>query len=378
MSENKVVQKEELLKNYYEGMKDISVGPLWADLGHMVTKEPVHDVEPYLWKWSTLRSYALKAGELVEPGKDAERRVVYLQNPSLLKRGLIGYGTHTLYAGIQLLLPGEYAPSHHHSQSAIRFIIEGDSDAYTAVNGEKVYMEDGDVVLTPGWTWHEHKHNGTKPVFWLDGLDVGLVKTLAASFFEPYEDESYPEADVENYSSKQFTQGVFKKLHQEGIPDSPSPIFGYKFERVKYLLDNMTEADNDPYDALAIEYINPKTNKSADERIGTMMQRLVVGQHTKAHRHVHSAIYHVVDGQGYTVIDGQKFEWEKGDFFILPPWSYHEHVNTGHTDAYLFSFNDKPVMENLKLEYSENLEDKDGLHGFQEITSTFKPTEHII
>lgn len=361
-------QKE--LDQYYEGMKKKHLGPLWHDLGHMVTPEPVHDVKPYLWKWKDIRAYALTAGELLEPGKDAERRVVYLQNPSLLERGLVGYGTHTLYAGIQLLLPGEFAPSHHHSQSAIRFIIEGNNEAYTAVNGQKIYMERGDVVLTPAWTWHEHKHEGTEPVFWLDGLDVGLVRTLAASFFEPYQEEFYPLKPKEHYSSEQFVNGAFKKLNETVEPGYPSPIFGYKFHRVEYVLNQMTEEDNDPYDGYAIEYINPATGGSADSRIGTMMQKLKPKQHTKAHRHVHSAIYHVLEGKGYTVMDGEKFEWEKGDFFILPPWSYHEHVNTGDGDAYLFSFNDKPVMEKLELEYREELKEN---NGHQKITSTFKP-----
>ncbi|WP_318503161.1 cupin domain-containing protein [Bacillus sp. T3] len=363
------VPTQDDLDQYYEGMKKNHLGPLWYDLGHMVTKEPVHHVEPYLWKWKTLREYVLKAGDLLEPGKDAERRVVYLQNPSLLKYGLIGYGTHTLYAGIQLLLPGESAPSHHHSQSAIRFIIEG-SGAYTAVNGEKTYMERGDMVLTPAWTWHEHKHEGTEPVFWLDGLDVGLVRTLAASFFEPYEEGSYPLESPDNYSTKQFSLGAFKKLNENKTPGYPSPIYGYKFDRVKYLLSQMNEADYDPFDGYAIEYINPTTGGSADSRIGTMMQKLTSGQQTKAHRHVHSAIFHVLKGKGYTIIDGQKFEWEKGDFFILPPWSYHEHVNTGDSDVYLFSFNDKPVMEKLELEFSENYKANDG---HQTIEKVFVP-----
>lgn len=362
---------KENVDKYYENLKKNYLGPLWHDLGHMVTKEPVHEVKPYLWKWKTVREYVLKAGELLEPGKDAERRVVYLQNPSLQKRGLVGYGTHTLYAGVQLLLPGESAPSHHHSQSAIRFIIEGDG-AYTAVNGEKFYMERGDMILTPAWTWHEHKHEGTEPMFWLDGLDVGLVRTMAASFFEPYKEESYPMEKPENYTTNQFSMGAFKKLHEEKKPGYPSPVFGYKFARVKYLLDEMKESEKDPFDGYAVEYINPTTGGSADSRIGTMMQKLKPGQQTKAHRHVHSAIYHVLEGTGYTVIDGQKFEWEKGDFFILPPWSYHEHVNTGSQDAFLFSFNDKPVMEKLELEYSEVYQENDG---HQTIEKVFIPDE---
>ncbi|MFC5587330.1 cupin domain-containing protein [Sporosarcina soli] len=356
------------LDAYYDNLKKENLGALWKDLGHMVTKEPVHDVKPYLWKWKTVRDFALQSGQLLEPGKDAERRVVYLQNPSLIDKGLIGFGTHTLYAGIQLLLPGEYAPSHRHSQAAIRFIIEGEG-AYTAVNGEKTYMERGDMILTPAWTWHEHKHEGTEPVFWMDGLDVGLVKSLAASYFEQFKEESYPALAPEEYAIEQYRGGAYKKLNEKIEPGYPSPVYGYKLDRVKYLLDHMTEEDNDPYEAYAIEYINPSTGGSADGRIGTVMQKLVPGQHTKAHRHVHSAIYHVFEGQGYTVIDGQKFEWEKGDFFILPPWSYHEHVNTGEEDAYLFSYNDKPVMEKLDLEFGNAYEENGGQ---QIITSTFK------
>jgi len=368
MVSKSVFTKEELEK-YYGDLKKEHLGPLWYDLGHMVTKEPVHDVKPYLWKWQTIREYALKSGEILEPGKDAERRVIYLQNPSLIERGLIGYGTHTLYVGIQLLLPGEYAPSHRHSQAAIRFIIEGDG-AYTAVNGQKTYMERGDMILTPAWTWHEHKHEGTEPVFWMDGLDVGLVRSLAASYFEQYEEESYPAVDPKNYKAEQYKNGAYKKLNEKAEIGYPSPVYGYKFERVLYLLDQMTEKDYDPFDGYAIEYINPSTGGSADARIGTMMQRLLPGMHTKAHRHVHSAIYHVLEGQGYTVIDGQKFVWEKGDFFILPPFSYHEHVNTGKEETLLFSYNDKPVMEKLELEFGNAYKENNGQ---QEVTSIFKP-----
>ncbi|RSL32337.1 cupin domain-containing protein [Salibacterium salarium] len=372
MSEqNKYTEKE--LNEYYDGLKQNHLGPLWHDLGHMVTKEPVHDVEPYLWKWQTIRDYALKAGEILEPGKEAERRVVYLQNPSLLKRGLVGYGTHTLYAGIQLLLPGEMAPPHHHSQTAIRFIIEGDG-AYTAVDGEKAYMERGDMILTPAWTWHEHKHEGTEPMFWMDGLDVGLVKTMAASFFEPYEEDTYPEAPAENHSTKQFSSGAFVPLGEEKKPGYPSPLFAYKWERAQYLLEEMSKSPDkeNPFDAYAVEYINPTTGGPADSRIGTMMQKLPTNHNTKAHRHVHSSIFHVMEGKGYTVIDGQKFEWEKGDFFILPPYSWHEHVNEGSDDAYLFSINDKPVMEKLELEFGENYKENDG---HQKIEKVFTPDE---
>jgi len=357
-------------QQYYEELEKEHLGPLWTKLGHMVTKEPVHEVTPYLWKWGTIRKHLMQAGELLPLGRDSERRVIYLQNPSLLKRGLIGYGTHTLYAGIQLLLPGEVAPAHRHSQTAIRFIIEGEG-AFTAVNGEKTYMEKGDLVLTPSWTWHDHGHEGTEPMIWMDGLDVGLVRTLSGSFFEPYEEEAFPLTKPDNDSTLRYSHGMFRPVTERKQAGYPSPLLSYKWENTKESLQNLTKLNAaDPFDGYAVDYINPVTGGPADARIGTTMQLLTPGMHTKSHRHVHSAIYHVKEGSGYTVIDGQKFEWSKGDFFVLPPWSLHEHVNSSNENAYLFSINDRPVLEMLGLERELASSEE---NPYQEITSLFSP-----
>jgi len=358
-------------EQYYGNLEQASLGPLWTKLKYMVTKEPDHEVVPYLWKWDTLRKLVLQSGTL-PLGRDSERRVVYLQNPALAKRGLVGFATQTLYAGIQLLLPGEVAPSHRHTQTAIRFIIEGEG-AFTSVNGEKTYMKPGDLILTPSWTWHDHGHEGTEPVLWMDGLDVGLVKNFAASFYEPYPDEVYPLSAPEPGADLLYARSAYRSVKERKRTAARWPMLAYKWTETKEMLDQLTQlGEIDAFDGYAVDYINPATGGSADTRIGTTMQKLPAGVNTKAHRHVHSAIYHVMDGSGYTVIDGQKFEWAKGDFFVLPPWSWHEHVNTGAADAYLFSINDRPVLEALELErdqaYVEN-------NGHQTITSTFRPAE---
>jgi gentisate 1,2-dioxygenase len=345
------------------------LGPLWDNLGAMITRQPEHEVKPYLWKWKTIRDYLLESGELLGLGRESERRVIYLQNPSLLKAGKIGYATDTLYTGIQLLLPGEVAPSHRHSQSAIRFIIEGSGGAYTTVNGEKTYMERGDLILTPPWTWHDHGHEGSEPVFWMDGLDVGLVKTLTGSFFEPYHEDKYPLSGPPDQSTARYASGV-RAISERRKHGYPSPLINYKWHHIRQALAGLSRFDPDPYDGFAVDYINPTSGGSADARLGTTMQKLSAGYHTQAHRHVHSAVYHVFEGTGYTVINGQKFEWETGDFFIIPPWSYHEHHNTGTGDAYLFALNDRPVMELLGLEQEEALAENGG---HQPVTSVFTP-----
>ncbi len=365
----KNVASNEKLAELHRKLEKANLGPLWEDILHMVTKEPYHEVVPYLWKWETIRNHLIEAGKLLGLGRAAERRVIYLQNPSLLKKGLIGYATHTLYAGIQLLMPGEVAPAHRHSQTAIRFIIEGDG-AYTAVNGEKTYMDRGDLILTPAWTWHDHGHSGDKPMIWMDGLDVGLVRTLASSFFEAYPDDTYPDTNTDNSSVGMYSSGAFRPIADRKRTGYPSPLLAYKWTKADEALTALAQYEPDPHDGYAVDYINPITGGSADARIGTTMQKLTPGMHTKAHRHVHSAVYHVRDGNGYTVINGQKFEWSKGDFFILPPWNWHEHVNTGSEDVHLFSISDAPVLEMLGLDkveaYTEN-------GGFQSVTSTFVP-----
>nr|WP_231926044.1 cupin domain-containing protein [Geobacillus thermoleovorans] len=365
--------KMKALERLNEELEKVYLGPLWEKLGKMVTPEPDHEVVPYLWKWETIRKHLLEAGELLRLGRESERRVVYLQNPSLLKRGLIGYSTNTLYVGVQLLLPGEVAPAHRHSQSAIRFIIEGEG-AYTAVDGERTYMERGDLILTPAWTWHDHGHEGTEPVIWMDGLDVGLVRNFAGSFFEPYSEDVFPVSGPHNGSTFKYATGALRPVSDRKRKGYPSPLIAYKWKTTKQVLENLSKLDPDPYDGYAVDYINPLTGGSADLRIGTTMQKLTPGMHTKAHRHVHSAVYHILDGEGYTIIDGVKFEWEKGDFFILPPWSWHEHVNTGEGDAHLFSINDLPIMERLDLEREEAY-DKNG--GYQSIIDVFEPLSQV-
>jgi gentisate 1,2-dioxygenase len=363
------VKQDSIFSEYYKDLEQHEVGALWKDLGYMVTREPVHDVEPYLWKWETIKNYCLKAGSL-PLGPDAERRVVYLQNPSLKKKGLIGYGTNTLYAGIQMLLPGEVAPAHRHTQTAIRFIIEGDG-AFTAVNGQKTYMERGDLILTPSGTWHDHGHEGNEPMFWMDGLDVGIVRYFAASFFEGFDDESHPVVGQDNESIRRYSNGAYRPINDKDLDGYPSPLLAYKWESTEQALNNLDEVKEvNSVDGIAVEFINPANGKSADLRVGSMMQRLPIGYEGKAHRHVHSAIYHVLDGSGYTIINGQKFEWSKGDFFILPPWSWHEHVNTGDQPAHLFSINDRPVLKNLNLEREENFKENGG---HQVIEATFNP-----
>jgi gentisate 1,2-dioxygenase len=173
---------------YYELIARQRMAPLWESLHNLVPKAPQPKAQPAIWKYAQVRDLVMQAGSVTN-AKEAVRRVLVLENAGLPGKSSM---TPNLYAGLQLILPGEIAPSHRHTQSALRLIVEG-KGAWTAVNGERTTMHPGDFIITPSWTWHDHGNpsveEGGEPVVWLDGLDIPLVAQMDTGFAE-----NYPEA----------------------------------------------------------------------------------------------------------------------------------------------------------------------------------------
>ena len=129
---------------FYQRIDKESLTPLWEVLGALVIPQPKSPCVPAHWRYATVREYLMEAGRLIT-AEEAERRVLVLENPGMPRASSI---THTLYGGLQLIMPGEVAPSHRHTQSALRFVVEGEG-AYTAVDGERTTMHPGDFIITP-------------------------------------------------------------------------------------------------------------------------------------------------------------------------------------------------------------------------------------
>jgi gentisate 1,2-dioxygenase len=184
MSENK---QGETRRAYYDRIAPSHLTPLWEVFADLVTPEPKVQAGLAIWHYDDIRDFILESGGLIT-AKEAVRRVLILENPNLPGQSKI---TNTLYAGLQLILPGEVAPAHRHSQSALRFIVEG-RGAYTAVEGEKTIMQPGDFVITPSWAWHDHGNDSDEPMVWLDGLDIPIVNFFDTSFAEDLEQDSQP------------------------------------------------------------------------------------------------------------------------------------------------------------------------------------------
>lgn len=170
---------EELPTEYVQALNEQNLVPLWPSLGAVLPADiPTRTTQPTHWSYSMIRPLLPQAGELT-PIEKAERRVLVMSNPG---HGLDAMKVSpAMYVGMQLLLPGEWAPSHRHTPNAVRMIIEGDG-AYTTVDGEKCPMNRGDLILTPSGLWHEHSHDGQAPVVWLDVLDLPLIYFMETSY----------------------------------------------------------------------------------------------------------------------------------------------------------------------------------------------------
>ena len=305
----------EELDGYYAQLRAQHVTPAW--IGGGISVEPQSKAVPFLWHWRDLRPQAMRAAELVGTAQ-AERRVLRLTNPELP-----GIASNTLVANIQIVMPGEIARAHRHSGAALRFIIEG-RGGYTVVNGERVPMFPGDLVLTPNWSWHDHANDTDAPMIWLDGLDTPLVRMLDAGFYEEHPRER---------------QGF-------GAPVNASQ-WHYPMSEMRAALQRLAAANTG--DGLVLEYINRVTGGPVMPTIACHMLLLRPGEKTRARRGVCCTNYHVVEGAGYSMVGGQRLEWEDKDVFTVPTWTFCEHVNSGDRPAFLFSFNDAPVMKALSL-----------------------------
>jgi gentisate 1,2-dioxygenase len=361
------------LQKFHDKVAEDHLVPLWVAAPHLMPMQPKTSVIPYLWKSELLTSRLMEAGKLITPdqGGDTARRVLILENPGLVEIGVKGSTTHTLTTALQLIFPGEVAPAHRHSQTAFRFILSGEG-AYTTVQGERVYMKEGDFLLTEQYCWHEHGHEGDGPMIWLDGLDIPFVRMMNATFFEPHPNQTQEVTVPLNYSNRKYADGMVRPIGDRRKRDYPSPLSAYPWNKTATSLDSLAElGEADPFDGIAIEYINPANGGPANTNIGNRAQMLRPREHTKAHRHVHSSVYVVYQGSGYTVINGERFDWSKGDIFVVPTWAVHEHANTSEAEpALLFSMNDQPLFEKLNLEVEQAYEENEG---HQQVTKVFTP-----
>ncbi|MCZ8132725.1 MAG: gentisate 1,2-dioxygenase [Steroidobacteraceae bacterium] len=334
-------------REFYDRLGRHHLSPLWLSLATLVPRQPASGCRPAIWRYPELRSLLLEAGGLVSV-EEAERRVLVLENPAFGGQSRI---TTSLYAGLQLVLPGERARGHRHTQSALRFVLEG-TGAYTAVDGERATMHPGDFIITPSWQWHDHGNDTDDPVVWLDGLDIPLVQALDAGFAEPMHAVEQAVTRPAGDSLARFGANLLPVDHRpRGLA---SPVFSYPYDRTREALETLgRNGEPDPCHGHKMRFVNPVTGGFAMPTIGTFMQLLPRGFETKPYRSTDATVFTPVEGEGRTHVGAAVLEWRARDVFVVPSWATVRHQAA--SDAVLFSFSDRPVQQATGLFREERL-----------------------
>jgi gentisate 1,2-dioxygenase len=297
------------LELLYEAADTVNFTPGWIPRSKPILwGEPRPAFMPAHWSYADAKAGLDAAGRLIDVTL-AERRNLVMRNPA----PIAGFETsRTLVAAYQMILPGEHAPSHRHSSHALRVIIDG-RGSYSIVDGEKTPMETGDVVLTPGWCWHGHGHDGDAPAYWFDGLDVPLTHLLEPMFFEEHP----------------------QKYQQVERVAQTSP---YRFKR-EDIVRRLDAAVGDPEG-----FHGPRVALEAPTMpsMGLVMERLASGTRTKRYRTTANTIFHVAEGSGESTIGDRRFVWRRGDTFVAPGWHAVGHHAT--SDAQVFALSDEPLL----------------------------------
>jgi len=326
---------------YYAAIRPLHLSPLWEQLHALVPQQPHTPCAAAHWRYEDVRPHLMRAATLISAA-EAVRRVLVLENPALPGMACI---TQSLFAGLQLIMPGEVAPAHRHTQSALRFVVEG-RGAYTAVNGERTTMAPGDFIITPSWTWHDHGSDATGPVVWLDGLDIPLVRFFDAGFAEnaPTEQQALTRPEGHNLARYGANMAPLRDASPHG---TTSPIFCYPYARSREALARLLrDGAIDPWDGVKLRYVNPATGGAPTPTMAAFMQLLPAGFEGQPHRQTDGAVYSVVEGRGVAIVgDGarqQQFSFGPRDHFVVPSW--HTLRLNASDECALFSYSDRPVQ----------------------------------
>jgi len=330
---------------YYQRISRYDMAPLWEKLRQLVSNEPKTQCAPAIWRFRDVKAMVMESAELIS-AKEAERRVLVLENPALRGQSRI---TQTLYAGLQLIMPGEIATAHRHTASAIRFVVDGNG-AYTSVEGERTHMSPGDFVLTANWMVHDHGNTSDRPMIWLDVLDLPTVNFFESMFAEHLEDETQKVGRQDGDSAAFFASGVLPDGAQVSALKSAkvSPVVNYTYVRTRPILERLCKAGEvDRRHGARVRYVNPATGGWAMPTMGAQLALLPAGFAGDRYRATDGTIFVCVEGEGATRIGEEEFAWSPGDVFVAPSWRHYSHK--AGPQSVLFSISDRPAQEALGI-----------------------------
>lgn len=337
---NDLGRLEDLPADYVQALRDLNLVPLWPSLRAVLPPiKPLPQTRATYWSYASLRPLLLQAGALT-PIEKAERRVLVLANP--------GHGLEkmqaspAIYLGMQLLLPGEWAPSHRHTPNAVRMIVEGEG-AYTTVDGEKLPMSRGDLILTPTGLWHEHGHDGDQPVVWLDVLDLPLVHYLEAS----YHINGARQTVKPGAADRRYARGGMLPTPGFQRAGSAYPMLRYPWVEARAALLSLAGelAADEP---VQISYVNPETGGFAQNILAFYALMLRPGQTLQLPARSPSCVFHVIEGDATVQVNDQRFTLAPADTCCAPGYTPVMLVNlSSDKPAFVFMADETPLHQKL-------------------------------
>jgi gentisate 1,2-dioxygenase len=327
---------------FYDRLSPRNLAPLWEVLKGLVPKEPKSKAVPFQWRYDELRPLLMESGTLLT-AEEAERRALVLENPSFPGESRT---TSTMYAAIQLIMPGEIAPAHRHTASALRFMIEGEG-AFTVVGGERTTMRQGDFVITPAWAFHDHGNSGREPCAWLDGLDIHLVSFFETMFSEDLNDQSQLITRPEGDALARFGEGLLP-LDVGSRYGLTTPIFNYPYGRTRDALTTSAKAQEpDPHIAVTMRYANPLDGGWTMPTISAWMTHVPKSFETRPIRSTDGMVMAVAEGRGAMRIGDKNYTFGPRDIHAIPGWTWRSFK--ANDDCFLFFFSDRVAQEKLGL-----------------------------
>ncbi len=342
---NDLGRLEDLPQDYRDALRQLNLVPLWPSLrGVMPANTPRPQTQATHWPYATLKKQLLRAGELT-PIEKAERRVLVLANP--------GHGLEkmqasaAIYLGMQLLMPGEWAPSHRHTPNAVRMVVEGEG-AWTTVDGEKCPMQRGDLILTPTGLWHEHGHEGDAPVIWLDVLDLPLVYYLEASYHVNGAREKR-ESPSSELAKPAYAHAGIAPTTVFSRSKKAYPLLRYPWASAREALLTLG-ASASPDVPAQITYVNPETGGDAQNILGFYAMMLKPAQSVQLPARSPASVFHLVEGQAVVETAEQRFALDWADTCCVPGYaSVRLHNPSPSTPAFLFLADESPLHRKLGL-----------------------------
>ena len=319
-------------------LQTVHAQPLWDRYSRVTRREPAAPDAPWCWSWAAMAPLIGRAMREVAM-EDAERRVLLLTHPAFQGAAVT---TTNLSAGLQTLLPGETARAHRHTIQAVRFVLEG-SGAVTSVNAQRCLMAQGDLILTPAWTWHEHVHPGAGRVVWFDGLDLPLCTHLDTMFFEMGPAQLRPVDPPPTRAPALRRGAVSLRPDAFDLRNPGDSRFRYAWERAR---DALSAAGPEPDGSRLLRYVDGESGGAVAPTLDCYLMACTAGMATRPYRSTSNAVCVVARGAGTSVVGNATIDWKQHDVYTLPHWNWISHTARS-SDAVIFMMTDRELLASL-------------------------------